>query len=119
MSMIDKRLAQGDVGFEHSGRSFVLRRITDGPWRIVEADGRAIGWLDVLASSGEEGEPVYVGAPGADGEPEFEGSDWESIVRAVVNEVDGVQRDLHDVNPRAHVRGGIIGRERSTVDGLE
>ncbi|NQX10682.1 hypothetical protein HQQ80_03475 [Microbacteriaceae bacterium VKM Ac-2855] len=116
--MVDSQLQSDRLVFPHGGVQFTVVRRAPLEWDIVEADGSLVGSLGVLSSAGEEGESVYLGTPrGAD--TSFEGTDWRGILAAVINDVDGVERPRHDVNPPAeHVRGGLITRSRSNVDGL-
>lgn len=118
MSMIDTQLQSGRLVFPHGGVDFSLVRHLATEWVILEPDGTPVGRLEILASAGPDNEPVYRGTPrGAD--TSFEGSDWHGIVSAVINDVDGIERPRRDVNPPAdHVRGGLISRVRSNVDGL-
>lgn len=118
MSMIDTQLQSERLAFPHLGVEFALVRLGPAEWDVREPGGESVGRLGVLAPVGEDNEPVYLGTPiGAD--TSFEGSDWRGIVAAVMNDVDGVERERRDVNPpAAHVRGGLISRVRSNVDGL-
>jgi hypothetical protein len=56
-------------------------------WDIAR-DGRVFGQLVIKSPAGEEGEPVYT-IRRADGtEGNVEGTDWEQIVKAYLNDVD-------------------------------
>ncbi|NQX28763.1 hypothetical protein HQQ81_15555 [Microbacteriaceae bacterium VKM Ac-2854] len=116
--MIDTQLQSERLVFPHQGVDFAVVKLGPAEWDLTEPSGASVGRLTVLATAGEENEPVYLGTPvGAD--TSFEGTDWRGIVAAVINDVDFLERERRDVNPpAAHVRGGLISRVRSEVDGL-
>ncbi len=82
-----------DVRFEHRGAGYLIHRLTPQDWVIRSDDGRTVGSLTVTAQEGEEHEPVYGGIVAGGNDTEYEGSDWESIVRALVNE--SLEADEH------------------------
>jgi hypothetical protein len=70
----------------HRDLSYTL---TGGPprWAITR-DGTPLGSLVVKSPVGEEGEPVYTTVTVDGVEGHVEGTDWEQIVKAHLNEVD-------------------------------
>lgn len=79
------------VRLEHRGGSYTVTPIPDtgprGPWVVRAAEGRTVGTIILIAPEGEERDPVYGGCLPAEELPLHEGSDWESIARALINEV--------------------------------
>ena len=71
---------------EHRGLTYTLHG-GDPEWAI-ERDGRTLGHLVVKSPAGEEGEPVYTIRHPDGSEGNTEGSDWEQIVKAFLNDVD-------------------------------
>ncbi|HVX08600.1 hypothetical protein [Humibacter sp.] len=84
--MIASILENDSVHFEHRGLGYVVHRMGPADWVVRSDDGRAIGALTVVSPEGEEHEPVYGGIIAGQTETDYEGSDWESIVRGLVNE---------------------------------
>ncbi|GAB3386927.1 hypothetical protein GCM10027568_05950 [Humibacter soli] len=84
--MIASILDNDNVHFEHRGVGYVIHRIAQEEWSVRSDDGRAIGSLTIVSEEGEEHEPVYGGIIAGETETDYEGSDWESIVRGLVNE---------------------------------
>lgn len=84
--MIASILDNDNVHFEHRGVGYVIHRIGQEEWSVRSDDGRAIGSLTIISEEGEEHEPVYGGIIAGETETDYEGSDWESIVRGLVNE---------------------------------
>jgi hypothetical protein len=85
--MIASILENENVHFEHRGAGYTVHRLGPVDWVVRADDGRAIGALTVMSPEGEEHEPVYGGIIAGQTETDYEGSDWESIVRALVNEI--------------------------------
>ena len=85
--MIASILENDSVHFEHRGFGYVVHRLGPADWVVRADDGRTIGALTIVAPEGEEHEPVYGGIIAGQTETDYEGSDWESIVRGLVNEV--------------------------------
>ncbi|MHA7986318.1 hypothetical protein ACX9R5_10970 [Rathayibacter sp. CAU 1779] len=84
--MIASILENDTVHFEHRGAGYVIHRLGPEDWAVRSDDGRTIGSLTVMSAEGEEHEPVYGGVIAGQTETDYEGSDWESIVRGLVNE---------------------------------
>ncbi|GAB3806795.1 hypothetical protein GCM10028798_30260 [Humibacter antri] len=84
--MIASILENDSVHFDHRGGRYVVHRLGPADWVVRGDDGRTIGSLTVIAPEGEEHEPVYGGLLPGQTETDYEGSDWESIVRGLVNE---------------------------------
>ncbi|MGN6126486.1 MAG: hypothetical protein ACTHON_07965 [Humibacter sp.] len=84
--MIASILDNDNVHFEHRGVGYVIHRIGQEEWSVRSDDGRAIGSLTIISEEGEEHEPVYGGIIAGETDTDYEGSDWESIVRGLVNE---------------------------------
>ncbi|QDZ13653.1 hypothetical protein [Humibacter ginsenosidimutans] len=85
--MIASILDNDSVHFEHRGAGYVITRLGPTDWSVRADDGTAVGALTVMSPEGEEHEPVYGGIVRGQSETDYEGSDWESIVRALVNEL--------------------------------
>jgi hypothetical protein len=88
-----------DTTIEHRGLVYTL---SGGPeeW-VIGRDGALLGYLVVKSPAGEEGEPVYTtrlpdGAAG-----DLEGTDWDQIVKGLVNVVDPAIADATSNVPRA------------------
>ena len=84
--MIASILEQDTVFFEHKDAKYAIHRLGPQDWTITTEAGRGVGSLTIVSPEGEEGEPVYGGIIAGQTETDYEGSDWESIVRAIVNE---------------------------------
>lgn len=84
--MIASILDNDDVHFEHRGAGYVIHRLGPQNWAVRRDDGRTVGSLVIVSEEGEEHEPVYGGIIAGQSETDYEGSDWESIVRGLVNE---------------------------------
>ena len=84
--MIASILENDDVHFEHKDDGYVIHRLGPQNWSVRRDDGRTIGALTIVSPEGEEHEPVYGGIIAGQTETDYEGSDWESIVRGLVNE---------------------------------
>lgn len=84
--MIASILDHDDVHFEHKGLEYAIHRLGAEEWSVSTQLGEPVGTLIVVASEGEEHEPVYGGVMAGRTETDYEGSDWESIVRGLVNE---------------------------------
>jgi hypothetical protein len=83
MTLID---AHSDrILFEHRGGQYELNRLAEGQWSIRSLDGRAFGTLQVISPEGEEHLPVYGGFLPGETDTLSEGSDWDGIVRDVIN----------------------------------
>lgn len=81
-------LQRDRLDFEHRGRSYAIERIGSQEWKVTDPHGRNTGTLRMTAVSGEGGEPVFaVSAPASD-ELYLDGSDWESLVRALINDTE-------------------------------
>lgn len=80
------------VHLEHRGNGYLVEPAHEGaggsgPWALRADVGREVGTIVLLTPEGEDREPVYGGClPGAT-MPLHEGSDWETIARALVNEM--------------------------------
>jgi hypothetical protein len=71
---------------EHRGMQYTLSG--GAPEWAITRDGQTFGHLVVKSVAGEEGEPVYTIRRADGGEGNTEGSDWEQIVKAYLNDVD-------------------------------
>lgn len=79
-------LQQSTRGLEHHGEHYTIDKIGEQEWKVTDAGGRYIGRLELRSEAGEGGEPVFaVFAPVSDS-IYMEGSDWESLVRALIND---------------------------------
>jgi hypothetical protein len=80
-----------ETTIEHRGYVYAL---AGGPteW-TVRRDGALLGYLVVLSSAGEEGEPVYTTRRADGTDSPVEGTDWDAVVRALLNEVDPALAD--------------------------
>jgi hypothetical protein len=58
------------------------------PAWTISRDGTDFGFLVVKSPAGEEGEPVYTTRSPDGQEGNVEGTDWEQIVKAYLNDVD-------------------------------
>ncbi|PJJ65074.1 hypothetical protein [Compostimonas suwonensis] len=77
----------GRVEIEHRDETFSLVRTSTRAWAITDATGTRIGHLTIVSPEGEEHEPVYGIHRDGDLSDHPQGSDWEGLVRALVNEV--------------------------------
>lgn len=86
MSIDESDLYEVGVRIEHRGALWDVTPIAVGSWVVRGAEGRTVGSLVLIAPEGEEGDPVYGGCLPGETVPLHEGSDWDSIVRALINE---------------------------------
>ncbi|MFB2554259.1 hypothetical protein [Herbiconiux liangxiaofengii] len=79
-------LGTGETTIDHRDHLYTL---AGGPeeWAITR-DGTLLGHLVVLSSAGEEGEPVYTTRRVDGTDSAVEGTDWDQVARALLNEVD-------------------------------
>ncbi|GAB2527716.1 hypothetical protein [Paramicrobacterium agarici] len=77
------------LNIEHKGRTFGIVPSMERTWVVTEMISRApYGRLVLLDEDGEDGLPVYGGIPAGYTEPLHQGSDWDGIVRALINQTD-------------------------------
>jgi hypothetical protein len=81
------------MALEHDDLTFAHRDLTyslsgGAPEWAIGRDGVVFGYLVIISPTGEGGDPVY-GTRLPDGSPgNVEGSDWDQIVRAFLNDHD-------------------------------
>ena len=79
-------LEAADITLAHRDLSYTL---TGGaPEWAIARDGHVLGHLVIKSPAGEEGEPVYTIRTADGSEGNVEGTDWEQIVKAYLNDVD-------------------------------
>lgn len=71
--------------FEHRGTAYAVAELEPRLWKVTDPKGLNVGTLQVLASTGEGSEPVFVTAL-PEGERLGEGSDWPTLVAQLINE---------------------------------
>ncbi|MCS5734604.1 hypothetical protein [Herbiconiux daphne] len=86
-------LELGDAVMLHRDRTYTLTFSENPPEWAIGRDGLLFGYLIFISPVGEGGEPVY-GTRLVDGSPgNVEGSDWDQIVKALINEHDPAIED--------------------------
>ena len=71
---------------EHRGQMFTLDHTDATHWRIHDAAGVDYGTLTMESLAGESNDPVYNGHTPTDADPLLFGSDWDAIVRGLINQ---------------------------------
>ncbi|WP_066041400.1 hypothetical protein [Herbiconiux solani] len=79
-------LEADDLVLPHRGLEYTLSG--GAPEWAIGRDGVLFGYLVIRSVAGEEGEPVYTTRLPDGTIGNVEGSDWEQIVKAMLNEVD-------------------------------
>jgi hypothetical protein len=79
-------LELGDTTIDHRGNHY---RLAGGPpeWAVTR-EGILLGHLVIMSSAGEEGEPVYTTRLPDGTAGDLEGTDWDQVLRGMLNAVD-------------------------------
>ncbi|AJM77459.1 hypothetical protein [Rathayibacter toxicus] len=105
--------------FLHHGLEFTLVPSGHEEWRIIHSTGRVVGVLAIISHAGEEGEAVFVSRRIGAEDAVAEGTDWRSIISAVINDEASDERAPLQSDPTVErVRGGLISRGPADLDGL-
>lgn len=79
----------GTRSIEHKDRVFEVAPTGPTVWSVTERlTGADYGHLVLINTEGEEGSPVYGAVLTGHVTPFIDGTDWQDIVRALVNQID-------------------------------
>jgi hypothetical protein len=81
-------LQQASRGFEHRGAHYTIEKLEARQWKVIDAKGRNLGTLQQRSDDGEGGDPVFAVYRPVSDQIYMEGSDWESLVQALINETE-------------------------------